>query len=134
MSASRAGPTGAARRAFPPGAGPEPFKPECTIDDFAKLDLRIARIVRAEPVEGANKLLKLVLDVGGIERTVLAGIAMAYKPETLVGRLLVYFANLKPRQMKFGLSEGMILAASGDGPGLYLLSPDAGAQPGMNVK
>jgi methionyl-tRNA synthetase len=117
----------------PPVAGPEPFKPECTIDDFAKLDLRIARIVRAEPVEGANKLLKLVLDVGGVERTVLAGIAMAYKPETLVGRLLVYFANLKPRQMKFGLSEGMILASGSGGKDVFLLSVDSGAQPGQKV-
>jgi len=116
-----------------PGAGPEPFKPECTIDDFAKLDLRIARIVRAEPIEGANKLLKLVLDVGGIERTVLAGIAMAYKPETLVGRLLVYFANLKPRQMKFGLSEGMILASGSGGKDVFLLSVDSGTQPGQKV-
>jgi methionyl-tRNA synthetase len=117
----------------PPGAGPEPFKPECTIDDFAKLDLRIARIVRAEPIEGANKLLRLVLDVGGVERTVLAGIAMAYKPETLVGRLLVYFANLKPRQMKFGLSEGMILASGSGGKDVFLLGVDPGASPGQKV-
>ena len=91
-----------------------PFKPEVTIDDFAKLDLRIAKVVSAESVEGADKLLRLILDVGGVQRTVMAGIAKAYEPEKLVGRLVVFFANLKPRKMKFGLSEGMVLAC---GPG-----------------
>ena len=106
-----------------------------TIDDFAKVDLRIARIANAEHVEGADKLLKLTLDVGALgTKQVFAGIKSAYDPETLKGRLTVMVANLAPRKMKFGLSEGMVLAASGDGPGLYLLSPDSGAEPGMKVK
>jgi methionyl-tRNA synthetase len=106
-----------------------------SIDDFGKLDLRIARIVKAELVEGADKLLKLTLDVGAIgTRTVFAGIKSAYDPAKLEGRLTVVVANLAPRKMKFGVSEGMVLAASGEAPGLYLLSPDSGAQPGMKVK
>jgi methionyl-tRNA synthetase len=106
-----------------------------SIDDFAKLELRIARIVHAEAVAGADKLVKLTLDVGeGRHRTVFAGIKAAYAPEALVGRLTPMVANLAPRKMKFGVSEGMVLAASGDGPGVYLLSPDSGAQPGMRVK
>ena len=106
-----------------------------SIDDFSKVDLRIARIVAAELVEGADKLLKLTLDVGeGRNRTVFAGIKSAYKPEDLVGRLTPMVANLAPRKMKFGVSEGMVLAASGDTPGIYLLAPDSGAQPGMRVK
>ncbi len=106
-----------------------------SIDDFAKIDLRIARIVDAEHVEGADKLLKLTLDIGeGRHRTVFAGIKSAYRPEDLVGRLTPMVANLAPRKMKFGLSEGMVLAASGNGPGIYLLAPDSGAQPGMRVK
>jgi methionyl-tRNA synthetase len=109
-----------------------------SIDDFAKIDLRIAKIANAEHVEGAEKLLKLTLDVGEEKpRTVFAGIKSAYDPATLVGRLTVMVANLAPRKMKFGLSEGMVLAASdadGKSPGLFLLSPDAGAQPGMKVK
>ena len=105
------------------------------INDFAKVDLRIAKITNAEHVEGADKLLKLTLDVGTLgTRQVYAGIKSAYDPETLKGRLTVVVANLAPRKMKFGLSEGMILAASGDAPGLFLLSPDSGAQPGMKVK
>ncbi len=106
-----------------------------SIDDFAKVELRVARIVAAEHVDGADKLLKLTLDVGdGRPRTVFAGIKSAYDPATLVGRLTPMVANLAPRKMKFGLSEGMILAASGEGPGIYLLAPDAGAEPGMRVK
>lgn len=105
------------------------------IDDFSKVDLRIAKIVNAEHVEGADKLLKLTLDVGALGmKQVFAGIKSAYDPETLKGRLTVMVANLAPRKMKFGLSEGMVLAASGDAPGLFLLSPDSGAQPGMKVK
>jgi methionyl-tRNA synthetase len=107
---------------------------QVTIDDFNKLDLRIARIVTAEHVEGADKLLKLTLDVGDGTKTVFAGIKSAYDPEALTGRLAVVVANLAHRKMKFGVSEGMVLAASGDGPGLYLLSPDSGARPGMKVK
>ncbi len=105
-----------------------------SIDDFSKVDLRIARIVKAEQVEGADKLLKLTLDAGNGTRTVFAGIKSAYDPAKLEGRLTVMVANLAPRKMKFGVSEGMVLAASGEGPGLYLLSPDSGAQPGMKVK
>ncbi len=105
------------------------------IEDFAKVDLRIARIASAEHVEGADKLLRLTLDVGALgTRTVFAGIKSAYDPAKLEGRLTVMVANLAPRKMKFGVSEGMVLAASGEGPGLYLLSPDAGAAPGMKVK
>jgi methionyl-tRNA synthetase len=107
---------------------------QITIDDFNKVDLRIAKIVNAETVEGADKLLKLTLDVGGAAKTVFAGIKSAYDPEQLKGRLTVVVANLAPRKMKFGVSEGMVLAASGEGPGLYLLSPDSGAQSGMKVK
>jgi len=106
-----------------------------SIDDFGKIDLRIARIVNAEHVDGADKLLKLTLDVGeGRHRTVFAGIKSAYKPEDLIDRLTPMVANLAPRKMKFGLSEGMVLAASGDGPGIFLLAPDRGAVPGMRVK
>ena len=107
---------------------------EISIDDFNKLDLRVAKIVRAEAVEGADKLLKLTLDLGGETRTVFAGIKSAYAPEKLEGRLTVVVANLAPRKMKFGVSEGMVLAASGETPGIFLVAPDSGAQPGMRVK
>jgi methionyl-tRNA synthetase len=107
---------------------------QITIDDFNKLDLRVAKIAKAEAVEGADKLLKLTLDLGGSTRTVFAGIKSAYAPEKLEGRLAVVVANLAPRKMKFGISEGMVLAASGEGPGIFLVSPDTGAQPGMRVK
>jgi methionyl-tRNA synthetase len=105
-----------------------------SIEDFNKLDLRVARIARAEAVEGADKLLRLTLEVGEQTRTVFAGIKSAYDPEKLQGRFTVLVANLAPRKMKFGVSEGMVLAASGDGPGIFLISPDSGAQPGMRVK
>lgn len=106
-----------------------------SIDDFSKIDLRIARIVNAEHVPGAEKLLKLTLDIGSEQRVVFAGIKSAYDPEQLKGRLTVMVANLAPRQMKFGLSEGMVLAAGDGNPGeLFILSPDTGAQPGMRVK
>ena len=105
------------------------------IDDFNRVELRVARIVSAEHVDGADKLLKLQLDVGGGgTRQVFAGIKSAYAPEQLNGRLTVVVANLQPRKMRFGESQGMVLAASGDGPGIFLLSPDSGAQPGMRVK
>src|SRR6059036_556683 len=105
-----------------------------SIDDFNKLDLRVAKIARAEALEGADKLLKLTLDMGDGTRTVIAGIKSAYAPEKLEGRLTVVVQNLAPRKMKFGVSEGMVLAASGEGPEIFLVSPDAGAQPGMRVK
>jgi methionyl-tRNA synthetase len=120
---------------LPEGAGKSTgASAQITIDDFNKVDLRIAKIVNAESIEGADKLLKLTLDVGGATKTVFAGIKSAYAPEQLKGRLTVVVANLAPRKMKFGVSEGMVLAASGEGPGLYLLSPDSGAQSGMKVK
>ena len=104
------------------------------IDDFNRVELRVARIVGAQHVEGADKLLRLLLDLGGETRQVFAGIKSAYDPEQLKGRLTVMVANLQPRKMRFGESQGMVLAASGEGPGIFLLSPDAGAQPGMRVK
>jgi methionyl-tRNA synthetase len=105
-------------------------------DDFAKIDLRIAEIVAAEPVEGADKLLRLTLSLGedDITRQVLAGIKSAYQPEDLVGKMTVVVANLAPRKMRFGVSEGMVLAAGPGGEDLYLLEPHAGAKPGMPVK
>ena len=105
-----------------------------SIEDFNKLDLRVARIVSAEPVDGADKLLKLTLDLGGETRTVFAGIKSDYAPESLKDRHAVFVANLAPRKMRFGVSDGMILAASGDGTGIFLVSPDAGATAGMRVK
>jgi len=107
---------------------------QISIDDFAKVDLRIARITAAETVEGADKLLKLTVDLGGETRTVFAGIRAAYAPDALVGRLTVVVANLAPRKMRFGLSEGMVLAAGPGGADIFILSPDTGAQPGMKVK
>jgi methionyl-tRNA synthetase len=111
----------------------EPIAEEIAIEDFMKIDLRVARIVKAESVPEADKLVKLTLDIGVGERQVFAGIKSAYSPEMLEGRLTVMVANLKPRKMRFGMSEGMVLAGGGDG-GLYLLTPDSGAQPGMRVK
>lgn len=105
-----------------------------SIEDFARIDLRIARIVGAEQVDGADKLLRLVVDLGGERRTVFAGIRQAYAAEQLVGRLTVVVANLAPRKMRFGTSEGMVLAAGPGGTEIFLLSPDDGAQPGMKVK
>jgi methionyl-tRNA synthetase len=119
--------------------GGEPIADTITIDDFAKIDLRIARIVNCEAVEGSTKLLRLTLDVGeGRTRNVFSGIASAYKPEDLVGKLTVMVANLAPRKMKFGISEGMVLAASHadekSQPGIHVLNPWPGAQPGMRVR
>ena len=111
-----------------------PILPEISYEDFAKVDLRIARIVKASHVEGADKLLELTVDLDGVTRTVFAGIKDAYKPEDLEGRLTVVVANLAPRKMKFGLSEGMVLAAGPGKKDLWILSPDEGAQPGMRVK
>ncbi len=107
--------------------------PEIDIDAFMSVDLRVARIASAEHVDGADKLLRLTLDLGGEQRQVFAGIKSAYSPVDLEGRLTIMVANLKPRKMRFGLSEGMVLAA-GDGKGIHLLSPDSGATPGMRVK
>jgi methionyl-tRNA synthetase len=108
--------------------------PEIEFDDFARVDLRIARIVKAEHVEGADKLLQLTLDIGDQTRNVFAGIKSAYAPEDLEGKLTVMVANLKPRKMRFGVSEGMVLAAGPGGKDLWILHPDDGAEPGMKVK
>jgi methionyl-tRNA synthetase len=117
-----------------PASAPTPDNTTISIDDFKKVDLRIARIANAEHVEGADKLLKLTLDLGTETRTVFSGIKSAYDPEKLKGRLTVMVYNLAPRKMKFGLSQGMVLAASNDdSPGVYLLEPDSGATPGMKV-
>ena len=105
-----------------------------SIDEFAKIDLRIAKIVNASSVEGADKLLQLTLDLGDETRTVFAGIKSAYQPEELKGKLTVVVANLAPRKMRFGVSEGMVLAAGPGGENLWLVSPDSGAKPGMRVK
>jgi methionyl-tRNA synthetase len=119
----------------PPAPLPKGEGGTITIDDFSRVDLRIARIVRAEHVEGAEKLLRLTLDIGEAHtRTVFAGIKSAYQPEQLQDRLTVMVANLAPRKMKFGVSEGMVLAAGPGGKEIWLLSPDNGAQPGMRVK
>ena len=113
----------------------EPLADTCTIDDFSKVDLRVARIIHAEEVPEARKLLKLTVSLGGDDRrTIFAGIKKFHRPEDLCGRLVIVVANLAPRQMKFGLSEGMAVAASGAGAeGVYLLSPDSGALPGMRI-
>ena len=112
----------------------EPLAAEISIDDFAKVDLRVARVIAAEHVPEARKLLKLTLSLGGDnQRTVFAGIKAAYEPEKLVGRLVVMVANLAPRQMKFGLSEGMVTAVGGGGEEVFLLALDEGAKPGMRV-
>ncbi len=108
---------------------------EITIDDFARIELRVARVTRAEPVEGADKLLRLTLDVGELgERNVFAGIKEAYEAGSLDGRLVVVVANLAPRKMRFGVSEGMVLAAGPGGKNVFVLSPDSGAEPGMVVR
>ncbi len=122
-----------------PPPGGEAIAPTITIDDFARLDLRIARIVACEKVEGSSKLLRLTLDIGeAATRTVFSGIQSAYSPEQLVGKLTVVVANLAPRKMKFGLSEGMVLAASHadekSHPGLFVLEPHAGAVPGLRIR
>jgi methionyl-tRNA synthetase len=112
----------------------DPLAEPIEFEDFAKVDLRIARIIKAEHVEGADKLLRLTLDIGNETRNVFAGIKSAYRPEDLEGKLTVMVANLKPRNMRFGLSEGMVLAAGPGGKDLWVLHPDEGAQPGMRVK
>jgi methionyl-tRNA synthetase len=121
-----------------PPPGGEALAPEIKIDDFAKIDLRIAQIADCEAVEGSTKLLRLSLDVGeGRLRSVFSGIASAYRPADLIGKYTVMVANLAPRKMKFGISEGMVLAASHadeQAPGIYILEPGPGAKPGMRVR
>ena len=142
MSPPLPSPKGGASK-FPGG---EEIAPTISIDEFARIDLRIARIVNCAAVQGSTKLLRLTLDVGEgadpqgspVLRTVFSGIASAYQPEDLVGKLTVMVANLAPRKMKFGVSEGMVLAASHadekSQPGIYVLDPWPGAQPGMRVR
>ena len=132
-------PVDADEAAEPAAADIEELAPEISIDDFTKIDLRVARIVNCEHVEGAGKLLRLTLDVGeGRHRNVFSGIKSAYKPEDLVGKLTVMVANLAPRKMKFGVSEGMVLAASHadekSRAGIYILNPWPGAEPGLRVR
>jgi len=117
----------------PPTTKPETER-EISIEDFAKVELRIARIVNAEAVPEAQKLLKLTVDIGGETRQIFAGIKEAYEPEALIGKLTVVVANLAPRKMRFGISEGMVLAAGPGGRELWILEPHAGAEPGMRVK
>lgn len=128
----------AAAQATPPAASTpltdEPIEETIEFPDFAKVDLRVVRIAKAEHVKGANKLLQLTLDLGGETRNVFAGIKSAYEPEDLEGKLTVMVANLAPRKMKFGVSEGMVLAAGPGGEDIWILSPDDGAQPGMRIK
>jgi len=112
----------------------DPIADEIEFDDFAKVDLRVVRIANAEHVEGADKLLRLTLDLGGETRNVFAGIKSAYQPEQLIGKLTVMVANLKPRKMKFGVSEGMVLAAGPGGKEIWILEPQEGAQPGMRIR
>ena len=112
----------------------DPVGAEISFDDFARIDLRVAKITRATYVDGADKLLQLTLDLDGETRNVFAGIKSAYQPEELVGRLTVMVANLAPRKMRFGVSEGMVLAAGPGGDEIFILTPDAGARPGMKVK
>lgn len=117
-----------------PAADFDPLAEEISIEDFAKVDLRVAKILNAEAVPEAKKLLKLTLDIGFEQRQVFAGIKSAYEPEQLIGKMTVMVANLKPRKMRFGMSEGMVLAAGPGGSDLFVLTPDEGAQPGMRVK
>jgi methionyl-tRNA synthetase len=137
--AAPAAPAAAVEAAPAAATGIEELAPEIKIDDFSKVDLRIAKIVNCEHVDGSDKLLRLTLDVGeGRLRNVFSGIKSAYTPEQLVGKLTVLVANLAPRKMKFGVSEGMVLCASAadekTNPGLYVLEPWPGAQPGMRIR
>ncbi len=116
-----------------PHLADDPISPEISFDDFAKVDLRVAKIIKAEHVEKANKLLQIQVDLGGEQRQIFAGIKSAYQPEDLVGKLTVVVANLAPRKMRFGMSEGMIIAAGPGGKDIFILSPDNGAEPGMRV-
>jgi len=134
--AAPAAPAGTASAANQPpsAANVAPAEPQISIEDFAKIELRVASIVAAETVDGADRLLRLTLDLGDSRRQVFAGIRSAYQPDQLVGRLTVVVANLAPRKMRFGISEGMVLAAGPGGEEIFLLSPDPGARPGMIVR
>ncbi len=118
----------------PPASQTNTEIPQISIDEFLNIDLRIAKVVAAEAVEGADKLIRVTVSLGTEERTVLAGIRTAYDPDTLIGRQVILVANLEPRKMRFGTSEGMLLAAGPGGEDIYLVSPDEGAKPGMRVR
>ncbi|MGE0383817.1 MAG: methionine--tRNA ligase [Gammaproteobacteria bacterium] len=132
--AAKSGPAASVVAPARPPAGQDAAQAPIGIEDFARIDLRVARVVEAGPVEGADKLLRLTLDLGTERRNVFAGIRSAYEPAALVGRLVVVVANLAPRKMRFGVSEGMVLAAGPGGSDIFLLAPDSGAEPGMQVK
>jgi methionyl-tRNA synthetase len=118
----------------PEALAAEPLSPTCTFDEFSKVDMRVARVLAAETVKESNKLLRLTVTLGGSEqRNIFAGIQGVYDPAQLVGRLVVICANLAPRKMKFGVSEGMVLAAGPGGKDIFVLSPDTGAVPGQRV-
>jgi methionyl-tRNA synthetase len=118
----------------PEALAKEPLSPECTIDDFVKIDMRVARVIEAEEVKESDKLLRLTLSLGGdVRRNVFAGIKGVYKPEDLIGKLVICCANLAPRKMRFGVSEGMVLAAGAGGGEIFVLRPDEGASPGQRV-
>jgi methionyl-tRNA synthetase len=127
-----------APKSAPAGTAPAPSPAtdaRISIDEFLRVDLRVAKVLDAQFIDGADKLLKLVLDVGELgKRQIFAGIRSAYDPASLVGRLIVVVANLEPRKMRFGTSEGMMLAAGPGGTDIFVLSPDMGAKPGMRVK
>jgi methionyl-tRNA synthetase len=138
--ATRLDPQAVAALIAPPPAAAQAEAPASApasvgIDEFAKLDLRVARVAAAELVPGSDKLLRLTLDLGGEQRTVFSGIRAAYRPEELTGRLVVMIANLAPRKMRFGVSQGMVLCAGSDSDAsaAFLLTPDSGAEPGMKV-
>jgi methionyl-tRNA synthetase len=141
--ATRLDPALVARLVATPEAAASPVAPTATppgtraaaisIEEFGRLDLRVARVTEAKRVEGSDKLLQLTLELGAEPRQVFSGIRASYEPEQLVGRLVIVVANLAPRKMRFGVSSGMVLCASGEAGGLFLLAPDSGAQPGMKV-
>jgi methionyl-tRNA synthetase len=132
--APAAAPSATTAAASTPTSAPVSSKGEITIDDFAKLDLRVGKVLECSLVDGSDKLLRLQIDLGnGDVRQIFSGIRESYAPETMVGRHVVVIANLKPRKMRFGLSQGMVLCASDDNPGVYLVSPDDGGAPGMTV-
>jgi methionyl-tRNA synthetase len=135
-ASAAAGPPPATKTAGAAAEAVQPAPPgPLSIEQFMRVDLRVARILEAELITGADKLLKLRLDVGELgERQIFAGIRAAYEPKSLVGRLIVVVANLQPRKMRFGMSEGMMLAAGPGGADIFVLSPDTGAMPGMRVK
>jgi methionyl-tRNA synthetase len=139
IEASKEPETGTVNESAPPQDGPEaliaePLSPTCTFDDFAKVDLRVARVLAAQEVKGSDKLLQLTVSLGGDERrNIFAGIKSAYEPAALVGRLVVIVSNLEPRKMRFGVSEGMVVAAGPGGKEIFLLSPDSGAVPGQRL-